>query len=41
MMRVPFDLLTQKELIASFNTIGFSEMHCTEQEQKLYIKGGN
>ena len=40
MMRVPFDLLTQEELLESFNDIGFSEVECSTQEQRLFIKGG-
>jgi hypothetical protein len=40
MMRVPFDLLTQKELLESFSDIGFSEVQSSTQERRLFIKGG-
>jgi hypothetical protein len=32
--------LTQVELLESFNDIGFSEVQCSTQEQRLFIKGG-
>lgn len=40
MMRVPFDLLTQQELLESFSDMGFSEVQCSIQEQRLVIKKG-
>ncbi len=40
MMRVPFDILTQEELLQSFNDIGFSDIQFSIQEQILFIEGG-
>jgi ubiquinone/menaquinone biosynthesis C-methylase UbiE len=40
MMRVPFDFLTQEELLQSFSDIGFSDIQFSKQEQILFIEGG-
>ncbi len=40
MMRVPFDCLTQEELMESFNDIGFSNIQISKQEKKLFLVGG-
>lgn len=40
LMRVPFDFLTQDDLLESFKGIGFSSIEISKQEQKMYIKGG-
>jgi len=40
MMRIPFDFMTQNELLESFNDIGFSKIQISKQEQNLYLVGG-
>lgn len=40
MMRIPFDSLTQEELLESFSNIGFSNSQFSKQEQKLFLAGG-
>jgi len=40
MMRIPFDLMSKHELLASFNEIGFSSIEVCTQHQKYYLKGG-
>ena len=39
MMRIPFDLLTQQDLLAAFDGIGFSTMKIAKQEKKLFLEG--
>jgi len=40
MMRVPFDFMTQDELLEPFRDIGFSKLKVSKQEQSLCLEGG-
>lgn len=40
MMRIPFDFMTQDELLKSFDGLGFSKIKISKQKQKLYLLGG-
>lgn len=39
LMRIPFDFMTQTDLLDSFNRIGFSSIQISKQKQKMNIKG--
>ncbi|MEM7087146.1 MAG: class I SAM-dependent methyltransferase [Bacteroidota bacterium] len=39
LMRVPFDFLSQKDLLESFNGIGFSNIHISKQEKAMFLNG--
>jgi len=40
MMRVPFDFMPRPELIDAFESVGFSTVHVSKEEQDLVMSGG-
>lgn len=40
MMRIPFDFMTQDELLEPFRDMGFSKLKISKHEQNLCLKGG-
>jgi ubiquinone/menaquinone biosynthesis C-methylase UbiE len=40
MMRIPFDIMPESELISHFESTGFTNVRLTQQEQDLMIGGG-
>ena len=39
MMRIPFDIMTQDDLLTPFKGIGFSNFQISKQEEKMHIDG--